>query len=136
MVGQIFIPNVTFTPGENVVTSRVYIDTKAAMSNIVSIIHSQRDQLYHGKLGLKVSGKSVVYNGENIAYYENALSKLQLYSSVPISPVLSRTVGGLASRVPPGNLRSLLDISGVMAILHGNGVDLARLTTVGAVGQD
>ena len=135
-MGEVFISNVTFTPGPNVVSSRVFIDTKTAMSNVVSIIHSQKEQLYRGKLGVKVSGKSTVFRGEKIAYYESAIAKLQLYSMVPISRILGCTVGGIATSVVPGNLLALLHISGVMTILQGNGVDLARLTTLAQHDQD
>ena len=129
MVGEVFIANVTVTPGPNIVQSRVFIDTRAAISNVVSIIQSQKEQLYRGRLGVMVSGKSTVCRGENIAYYESALAKLQLYSMLPISRVLGRTVGGIASSVAPDNILTLLRMTGVMKVLEGNGVDLARLTT-------
>jgi hypothetical protein len=78
-----------------------------------------------------VSGKSTVSNGENLAYFENALSKLQLYSMVPLFRVLGSTVGEIATSVAPGNILMLLRTTGIMAILEGNGVDLAQLTRLG-----
>ena len=120
--------NVTFPPGPNTVSSRVYLDTMAVMSNITTIIQSQKELLCSGKLGLRVSGKSTVRNGENLVYYENALSKLQLYSMVPLSRILYSTVGGIAESVAPVNILTLLRTMGIMAILEGNGVDVARLT--------
>lgn len=98
------------------------------MLNITTIIQSQKELLYRGKLGVRVSGKSTVRNGENLAYFENALSKLQLYSMVPLSRVLGSTVGGIATAVTPGNILMLLRMTGIMAILEGNGVDVAQLT--------
>lgn len=128
VVGEVFIPNVTFAPGPNIVTSRVYLDTKTAMSNLRMIIQSQKELLRHGKLGVKVSGKSTRRNGENLVYFEKALSKLQLSSQVPLSRVLGNTVGGIATSIAPGNLLTLLRMTGIMAILQGNGLDLAQLT--------
>lgn len=128
LTGEVFISNVTFTPGPNVVTSRVFIDTKTTMSNISAIIQSQRELLYNGKIGVRVSGKSTVRNGENLIYYENALSKLQLYSMVPISRVLGSTFGGIATSISPGHLLMLLRTTGIMGILEGNGVDVAQIT--------
>lgn len=128
VVGEVFIPNVTFAPGPNIVTSRVHLDTKTAMSNLRTIIQSQKELLRHGKLGVKVSGKSTRRNGENLVYFEKALSKLQLYSQVPLSRVLGNTVGGIATSIAPGNLLTLLRMTGIMAILQGNGLDLAQLT--------
>ncbi|GAD96207.1 hypothetical protein AOR_1_312034 [Paecilomyces variotii No. 5] len=128
LIGEVFISNVTLTPGSNVVSSRVYLDTKTAMRHIATIIQSQKDLLYRGKLGLKVSGKSTVHNGEHITYFENALSKLQLYSMVPVSRALGSIVGGIATSVTPGNILMILRMMGIMAILEGNGVDVAHLT--------
>ncbi|KAJ5465470.1 hypothetical protein N7530_009257 [Penicillium desertorum] len=131
LIGEVFIPNVTFTPGPNVVSSRIYLDTRKIISNITTIIQSQKDLLYRGKLGVRVSGKSTVSNGENLAYFENALSKLQLYSMIPLFRVLGSTVGEIATSVAPGNILMLLRTTGIMAILEGNGVDLAQLTRLG-----
>lgn len=128
LIGEVFVPNVTFTPGPNVVSSRVYLDTKAAVFNMTTIIQSQKELLCHGKLGLRVSGKSTVRNGENLAYFENALSKLQLYSMVPLSRVLSSTFGGIATSAMPENVLMLLRMMGIMTILEGNGVDVAQIT--------
>lgn len=128
LIGEVFVSNVTLTPGPNIISSRVYLDTKAAMSNISTIIQSQKELLYCGKLGVRVSGKTTVHNGKNIAYYENALSKLQLYSMIPLYRVLGGTVGGIATSVVPVNIMSLLRMTGIMAVLEGNGLDVARIT--------
>ncbi|KAJ5807733.1 hypothetical protein N7474_009002 [Penicillium riverlandense] len=131
LVGEVFISNVTFTPGPNVVSSRVYLDPKTAVRNITTIIQSQKESLYRGKLGVRVSGKSTVRNGENLAYFENGLSKLQLYSMVPVSRILGSTVGGIATSITPGNILMLLRMTGIMARLEGNGVDVAQITQLG-----
>ena len=120
--------NATFTPGPNTLSSRVYLDKKKIMSNITTIIQSQKELLCRGKLGVRVSGKSTVRNGENLVYYENALSKLQLYSMLPLSRIICSTVGGIAESVTPVNIMTLLRTMGIMAILEGNGVDVAQLT--------
>lgn len=128
LAGEVVIRDVTFTPGPNVVTSRVFVDKKTAISNITTIVQSQKDLIYNGKIGVKVSGKSTVRNGEKLVYYENALSKLELYANVPISRVLGSTVGGIATSISPGNLLMLLRTVGIMGILEGNGVDVAQIT--------
>lgn len=128
LTGEVVIPDVTFTPGPNVVTARVFVDKKTAVSNVTTIVQTQRDLIYNGKIGVKVSGKSTVRNGEKLLYYENALSKLQLYANVPITRVLGSTVGGIATSVSPGNLLMLLRTTGIMGILEGNGVDVAQIT--------
>ena len=128
LAGEVFISNVIITPGPNVVTARVFIDKKATMSNISTIIQSQRDLVYNGKIGVRASGKSTVRNGEKLTYYENALSKLQLFSLVPITSVLGSTVGGIATSISPGNLSMLLRTTGIIGILEGNGVDVAQIT--------
>lgn len=128
LTGEVVIPDVTFTPGPNVVTARVFVDKKTAVSNVTTIVQAQRDLIYNGKIGVKVSGKSTVRNGEKLLYYENALSKLQLYANVPITRVLGSTVGGIATSVSPGNLLMLLRTTGIMGILEGNGVDVAQIT--------
>lgn len=128
LTGEVVIPDVTFTPGPNVVTARVFVDKKTAVSNVTTIVQAQRDLIYNGKIGVKVSGKSTVRNGEKLVYYENALSKLQLYANVPITRVLGSTVGGIATSVSPGNLLMLLRTTGIMGILEGNGVDVAQIT--------
>lgn len=98
------------------------------MRNITTIIQSQKELLYRGKLGLKVSGKSTVHHGEHLVYFENALSKLQLQSIVPVSRVVGSIVGGFATSVTPGNILMLLRMMGIMTVLEGNGVDVAQLT--------
>ena len=128
LVGETFASNVTVNPGPNSVLSRVYVDKKAVMSNITTIIQSQKQLLCRGKLGVRVSGKSTVRNGENLVYFENALSKLQLYSMLPLVRILGYTVGGIAESVTPETVLTLLRTMGIMAILEGNGVDVARLT--------
>ena len=98
-VGEATIYDLTLTPGDNV---------KTLIANLEYIINTSADALAAGNLRLVTTGKSTVYNGQHIPYYEKILGGLTLTADIPITTLLIGTLGGYLNGTA-GGLQNIIN---------------------------
>ena len=107
-VGEATIYDLTLTPGENVKTLIGTLDFAKVIANLEYIINVSADALAAGNLRLVTTGKSTVYNGQHIPYYEKILGGLTLTADIPITTLLIGTLGGYLNGTA-GGLQNIIN---------------------------
>ncbi|KAI1815077.1 hypothetical protein GGS20DRAFT_584889 [Poronia punctata] len=98
--GEVLVANadlrdINLVPGNNSLPFRGVIYVDALVKNFASILGSQSDTLFEGKLDLWANGNQSVINGEHITYLESVLSKARISTQVPIVQLASQLAGGI-----------------------------------------
>jgi hypothetical protein len=107
-VGEATIFDLTLTPGTNRKTLIGTLDFLAVIDNLEYILNVSSEAMAQGNLRLWTNGKSTVYNGVHIPYYEEILGGLTLQADIPITQLLVGSLGGYLNDTA-GGLQNLLD---------------------------
>lgn len=109
LIGNADLLDVHLPPGNSSLPFRgkVYVDN--IVKNFASILGSQSDTLFEGKLGLWANGNQSTVNGEHISYLETVLRAAHIETQVPIVQLLSQLAGGI--------LKGNTTISGLLDLL-------------------
>lgn len=68
------------------------------LKNLGPILKEQRNAISEGNLELKTVGKSVMYEGKTVEYYQEPLKSLVLNAKVPIGSLLINTLHGMLNK--------------------------------------
>ena len=94
-LGHVSIDNTVLKPGDNKYPMYGYLNITEALHNLPELLSSQRKALSDGELEISVSGKTSVYNGQHIHYYEEVLKHTTLSTRLPLSKIVQGTLNGL-----------------------------------------
>lgn len=94
-LGHVSIDNAVLTPGDNKFPLYGYLNITKALDNIPELLSSQREALSDGELEISVTGKTTIYNGQHIHYYEEVFKHTTLVTRVPLSKIVQGTLNGL-----------------------------------------
>ena len=81
LIGTALLPNLTLSPGNNMVEMRSTTDQAAILRKLAA--------LPDGLLPFDITGNSSVYNGQHLTYYEEALKS----NTVSVKLNLARALG-------------------------------------------
>jgi hypothetical protein len=107
-VGEATIFDLTLTPGTNTKTLYGKLDFATVITNIEYILNTSAEALAAGNLRLWTTGKSTIYNGVHIPYYEAILGGLLLQADIPITTLLVGTLGGYLNGTA-GGLQNIIN---------------------------
>jgi hypothetical protein len=106
--GEATIYDLTLVPGNNTKTLIGVLDFGIVINNLEYILDVSRDAVAAGNLRLNTNGKSTIYNGQHIPYYETILGGLMLTADIPITQLLVGSLGGVLDSTAPG-LQNIID---------------------------
>ncbi|KAJ5833479.1 hypothetical protein N7474_001790 [Penicillium riverlandense] len=111
VLGTGTINNVFLKPGNNTVPLLGALDISNAISHLGELLEAESSSLSEGQLLLSASGKSTIYDGLHIPYFQQVLNHLTVTANVPILKVLFGSIGQLVSSNPGvmQNVTSALD---------------------------
>ena len=89
------IDNAVLTPGDNRFPIYGYLNITKTLHNLPELLSSQREALSDGDLEISVSGKTTVYDGQHLHYYEEVFKHTTLVTRLPLSTIVQGTLNGL-----------------------------------------
>ena len=95
LIGNSTLENLVLKPGNNTVPMKAAADPFKLLPLLSK---------YDGKLPIEIVGKSAVYNGENLPYFEEALASNKQHVTLDIGSALASSgvdLGSLGSFAPP-----------------------------------
>ncbi|KAL4810914.1 hypothetical protein BDV18DRAFT_3421 [Aspergillus unguis] len=93
-IGNATIDDLVLLPGNNTVAVNGIIDLEYLIDNLKGILEGQSDALNRGALRLSAVGRSVVFDGEEVPYYTDAMKDLTLSADVSLASLLRNTLHG------------------------------------------
>ena len=84
LIGTAFLPNLSLAPGNNTVDMRSNINQ--------SLVLEKLPQFPSGVLPIEAVGKSVIYNGQHLTYFENSLSTNTQTLSLNVTALLGGAI--------------------------------------------
>ncbi|OKL63371.1 hypothetical protein UA08_01697 [Talaromyces atroroseus] len=113
VIGTGVIENLLLRPGNNTVQIRGTANLTTIMDNLSTIISQQGPYIKNGYLALTSQVTDISYNGSNVPYYTEEMSKVSLTAQTPLlGMVLSTLQGFLSSEAANGtNLTATLENS-------------------------
>jgi len=85
VIGNTTIPNLTLVPGNNTLPMTGTMDQTAVVNSMNS----------SGYVELSITGKSAIYNGEHLVYYERALASNTLSLALNVQQIIKDSAGAL-----------------------------------------
>lgn len=98
VIGNATIDNLLLKQGVHSYPLHGILDIKKMIRNIGPILKEQRSAIRNGNLELKTVGKSVIYEGQTVDYYQEPLKSLVLKAEVPIGNLLINTLHGMLNK--------------------------------------
>jgi hypothetical protein len=126
VIGAATIYDLTLVPGSNSKTLLGALDFGTLINNIEYVLNTSALALAAGNVRLLTTGKSTIYNGQHIPYYEKILGGLELQADIPITQLLVGTLGGYLNGSAAG-LQNIINQIGP-ALVNGT-VSVAQLST-------
>lgn len=108
VAGEGTIYDLTLVPGNNTKQLLGSLDFGAVINNLEYILNVSSEAIAAGNLRLWTNGKSTIYNGQNIPYYEEILGGLTLQADIPITNLLIGTLGGYLNDTA-GGLQNIIN---------------------------
>lgn len=115
--GEATIYDLTLVPGNNTKTLIGSLDFGVVIANIEYILNASSEAIAAGNLRLFTTGKSTIYQGQHIPYYEEILGGLTLQADIPITNLLIGTLGGYLNDTA-GGLQNIIN-QVPLAVLNG-----------------
>lgn len=122
--GEATIYDLTLTPGDNNKILIGKLDFGAVINNLAYILNVSSGPLAEGNLRLWTTGKSTIYNGQHIPYYEKILGGLTLEADIPVTQLLVGTLGGYLNSTA-GGLQNI--INEIPTALLSGGISVNQL---------
>jgi hypothetical protein len=107
-IGSATIYDMALQPGTNNITMLGNLDFGTIILNVEDVLNISAPALNAGNLRIWTTGKSTVYHGQHISYYEAILGGLFLQADIPLTDLLVGTLGGFLNSTGPG-LQSIVD---------------------------
>ncbi|KAL4922905.1 hypothetical protein BDW62DRAFT_4605 [Aspergillus aurantiobrunneus] len=111
-LGNATIEDLMLYPGNHSVPVNGIIDLPYLIDNLHSILETQGDALNKGFLRLDTVGRSVVYDGEEVPYYTEAMQELTLTADVALGSLVINTLQGVIAPNGTNIFSNLTDPNG------------------------
>ncbi|KAL5334492.1 hypothetical protein BJX70DRAFT_17187 [Aspergillus crustosus] len=111
-LGNATLKDLTLYPGNHSAPVSGILDLPYLIDNIEPILATQGDSLSRGFLRLECTGRSVVYDGEEVPYYTEAMRELTLTAEVALGSLVINTLQGVIKPNGTNIFHNLTDPNG------------------------
>ncbi|KAL4959279.1 uncharacterized protein BDV14DRAFT_206947 [Aspergillus stella-maris] len=98
-VGEATVAVDNIVPGNNTFVVRANLNTSLVEDNIEAIIQEQILYLREGNISATATGVSVVYEGQHLEYWEEALQAIRISATRPVKEILNMVVDSGATSI-------------------------------------
>lgn len=134
-IGLVHIDNAFLASGDNSFPIYGHLNLTTVLDNFRDIFAAQRQYISSGDLLLSVSGNTVIYNGQNLPYYEEVFQNSNLSTQLPVSRVLRGTLNGLPDNGQGGIQGLLRQLNLNLTSLSGLS-DMPGMSGLGSLGDN